>query len=67
MQRSDVKRVEFMEEMHYNITTNIMIVWLDETGSDRRDKHRKQVYQSLYVENAYLREVLKMLIPMKDA
>ena len=31
-----------MEEMHY-ITAN-MIVWLDKTGSDRRNECRKQGY-----------------------
>jgi hypothetical protein len=42
MQRSDIKRTEFMEEMHY-ITTN-MIVWLNKTGSDRRNERRKRGY-----------------------
>ena len=42
IQRSDVKRAEFMEEMHY-ITAN-MIVWLDETGSDRRNERRTRGY-----------------------
>ena len=42
MQRSDVKRAEFIEEMSY-ISAN-MIVWLDETGSDRRNERRKQGY-----------------------
>ena len=42
MQQSDEKRAEFMEEMSY-ISAN-MIVWLDETGSDRRNEHRKQGY-----------------------
>ena len=34
LQQSDTKRAEFMEEMGY-FRAN-MIVWLDETGSDRR-------------------------------
>ena len=42
MQRSDDKRAEFMEEMSY-ISAN-MIVWLDETGSDRRNERRKRGY-----------------------
>ena len=42
MQRSDDKRAEFMEEMKY-INAN-MIVWLDETGSDRRNERRKRGY-----------------------
>ena len=42
MQRSDDKREEFMEEMKY-INAN-MIVWLDETGSDRRNERRKRGY-----------------------
>lgn len=37
--RSDTKRAEFIEEMGY-IGAN-MIVWLDETGSDRRTAHRR--------------------------
>ena len=42
MQPSDVKRAEFMEEMSY-ISAD-MIVWLDETGSDRRNERRKFGY-----------------------
>ena len=42
MQRIDVKRAEFIEEMSY-ISAN-MIVWLDETVSDRRNERRKQGY-----------------------
>ena len=42
MKQSDDKRVEFMEEMNY-ISAN-MIVWLDETGSDRRNECRKRRY-----------------------
>ena len=42
MQRSDDEREEFMDEMSY-ISAN-MIVWLDETGSDRRNERRKRGY-----------------------
>ena len=42
MQRSDVSRAEFMEEMSYISAS--MIVWLDETGSDRRNERRKFGY-----------------------
>ena len=42
MQQSDVKRAEFTEEMNY-ISAN-MIVWLDETGSDRQNERRKFGY-----------------------
>ena len=43
LQRSDTKRAEFMEEMRY-FRANIMIVWLDETGSDRRNARRRYGY-----------------------
>lgn len=42
IQQSELKRKEFMEEMEY-INPN-MIVWLDETGSDRRNERRKFGY-----------------------
>lgn len=42
LQRSDAKRAEFIEEMSY-IGAN-MIVWLDETGSDRRSARRRFGY-----------------------
>ena len=42
MQRSDDRRAEFMEEMKYPSAN--MIVWLDETGSDRRNERRKRGY-----------------------
>ena len=42
LQRSEEKRIEFLEEMAY-IDAD-MLVWLDETGSDRRDAVRKYGY-----------------------
>jgi len=42
LRRSDSLRAEFMEEMNY--LTADMIVWLDETGSDRRSENRKFGY-----------------------
>ena len=42
MQQSEERRAEFIEEMKY-IPAN-MIVWLDETGSDRRKERRKFGY-----------------------
>ena len=42
LRRNDSLRAEFMEEMNY--LTADMIVWLDETGSDRRSENRKFGY-----------------------
>ena len=42
LRRSDSLRAEFMEEMSY--LTADMILWLDETGSDKRSERRKFGY-----------------------
>ena len=42
MQRSEEKRIEFMEEMAY--LNADMLVWTDECGSDRRNEIRKYGY-----------------------
>ena len=42
LQRSDSERIQFMEEM--SLLSADMIVWLDETGSDRRKETRKFGY-----------------------
>ena len=42
MQQNEFKRQEFIDEMEY-LDAN-MIVWLDETGSDRRNAHRRFGY-----------------------
>ena len=42
MQRNDELRTEFMEEFSYLLAR--MILWLDETGNDRRSDCRKYGY-----------------------
>lgn len=42
LRRSDSLRAEFMEEMSYLPAD--MIIWLDETGSDKHSEHRKFGY-----------------------
>jgi len=42
MQRNDVLRKEFMEELSY--LPAHMLVWLDEMGSDRHHERRKRGY-----------------------
>jgi len=44
MKRSDEARAEFKEEMA-RIDAN-MVAWIDETGTDRRDCHRRCSYQN---------------------
>ena len=44
LQRSDIARATFMVQVEHNIMYSSMFLWVDETGSDRRNTLRKYAY-----------------------